>query len=379
MLCLPPLSLYIHIPWCARKCPYCDFNSHAGEWRQHVDTYIAALNKDLRQDAHLAQGRCIESIFFGGGTPSLLPAAAIAEILDNVNAILTVERDAEITLETNPGAAEYSNFAQLKDSGITRLSFGAQSFSDQQLKNLGRIHSADEIKKAIFNSLDNGFENYNIDLMHSLPGQNLEDAIFDLESALALDPPHLSWYQLTIEPNTTFYSQRPTLPCEQIQADIFHAGRALLKKEGLDAYETSAYAKQSAESKHNLNYWRFGDYLAIGAGAHGKITLPEDDLIVRFQKTRIPDDYMDDNKQFTARRWHIEHAERPLEFMMNALRLSRGVASALFSQRTGLDISTIGSTRKHLEQRGLLINDSNQLRATQKGQLFLNSVLEEFM
>ncbi len=375
---LPPLSLYIHIPWCVRKCPYCDFNSHEQTQPLPINAYVTALLKDLEQDISLAQGRKIHSIFFGGGTPSLIPADAIQTILDGVKNLIDVEERAEITLETNPGTAEYSNFEALLEAGINRLSFGAQSFDDLQLATLGRIHSSQEISKAINKAKSAGFHNYNIDLMHGLPGQTIDSALNDIELAIALDPTHISWYQLTIEPNTAFYNDAPTLPSDDTQSDIYYEGLGLLAKEGFLQYEISAFAKSHCSSRHNLNYWEFGDYLAIGAGAHGKITYSNEEKYIRYQKTRMPNDYLDEEKTFTSKQYIVADKERPLEFLMNTLRLKSGVAKHLFEQRTALPLETIQSTISKLESKGLLNSREDYIQTSELGFRYLNEVLEHF-
>lgn len=375
---LPPLSLYIHIPWCVKKCPYCDFNSHAQSEPLPVEEYVDALLDDLQQDAHWAQGRSIKSIFFGGGTPSLLPAQAIVRILHGVKSRVPVDTNAEITLECNPGRAEYNQFETLLHGGVNRLSFGAQSFDDLQLATLGRIHSSAEITQAVNKAKQAGFSNFNIDLMHSLPGQNKTDAIHDIESALALQPTHLSWYQLTIEENTAFYKSKPTLPGEDVQSDIYYAGLACLEQAGFQQYEISAYSHEGYKSKHNLNYWEFGDYLAIGAGAHGKITRTDKSDYFRYQKTRMPKDYLDKNKAYTAKKNIIAKPDRSLEFMMNALRLKEGVALERFTLRTGLANKEIEKELAVLYKKELIIQPTKRLQTTDTGFHYLNEVLEHF-
>ena len=403
MLKLPPLSLYIHIPWCIRKCPYCDFNSHEKSGDLPIDAYVQALYEDLQNDISFAQGRSIHSIFFGGGTPSLMPAEAIGTIINNVRSLIPIDRDAEITLETNPGTAEYSNFNKLLHAGINRLSFGAQSFDDLQLATLGRIHSSDDIYSAIHKARKDGFSNFNIDLMHGLPGQTVDGALDDLRKAIKLQPKHISWYQLTIEPNTSFYSAPPILPYDNLLADIFIEGRNLLAEAGFEAYETSAYAQPGYVSRHNQNYWRFGDYLAIGAGAHGKITqraaqvntqrasqgldqaraqeppLGDSHTIFRYQKTRMPNDYIQPKRSRTAKQANIDASDLALEFLMNALRLDAGVESKLFTERTGRDLTEIQHQLSSLRERGLLTSNLQRIQTTARGRLFLNDILGEFV
>lgn len=380
---LPPLSLYVHIPWCVRKCPYCDFNSHAASGQLPVEAYVQALYNDLQHDAHLAQGRKLNSIFFGGGTPSLLPSQAIESILQFIDKHVGLNDNCEITLEANPGTAEYQSLSGYRAAGVNRLSFGVQSFSNVQLQQLGRIHSAQEAILAIELAREAGFDNINLDLMFGLPHQSPTQAMEDLEKAIALQPQHLSWYQLTIEANTDFYSHPPTLPDEDAIWETQTNGQALMAAAGFHQYEISAYAKSKREAQHNLNYWRFGDYLAIGAGAHGKITLL--DQILRYQKTRSPEHYLDAVKKhaitnpYTCKAEPVEPAALPFEFMMNALRLTDGVERELYAQRTGLDLSALSMLIKRLQQQGLLLSDSARIRASAHGLQYLNSLLEQFL
>ncbi|WP_370980420.1 radical SAM family heme chaperone HemW [Agaribacterium sp. ZY112] len=375
---LPPLSLYIHIPWCIQKCPYCDFNSHQQRGELPATAYVDALLEDLQHDLSYVQGRSIKSVFFGGGTPSLMPAEELKRLLSKIQEQLIFEDDCEITLEANPGTAEYSNFDLLLQAGINRLSFGAQSFNDLQLQKLGRIHNSDEITFAVNKAQAAGFNNINIDLMHSLPGQTVNEALADIEAAIALKPQHLSWYQLTIEPNTAFYSQPPVLPNDEQSAAIYEAGIELLENKAYKQYEVSAYTQPSKESKHNLNYWRFGDYLAIGAGAHGKIS-QKDGQILRFQKTRQPQAYLDSQGSRSSKVAPITQTELALEFMMNALRLKQGVEAQLFTERTGLPWTEIEKQVQHLKKIGLLENKVNQLQCSDTGQRWLNDILSHFM
>ncbi|VUD69126.1 Oxygen-independent coproporphyrinogen-III oxidase-like protein YqeR [Thalassocella blandensis] len=380
ILRLPPLSLYIHIPWCIKKCPYCDFNSHAGKAEQlPIEEYCKALRQDLTEDAKWAQGRKIQSIFFGGGTPSLFPPAAIAEILSDVDHIVGIEEHAEITLEANPGTTEYTSFRALRQAGVNRLSIGIQSFNPEHLQKLGRIHSANEAETAIHRAQEEGFDNINLDLMHGLPQQTVAMALDDLEKAMSFRPNHLSWYQLTIEKNTEFFSRPPSLPEEDILVDIFEAGQQALFQQGYQQYEISAYSKAGKMSAHNINYWQFGDYLAIGAGAHGKITLDDQQQIMRFQKTRLPQHYLDPARQFTAQQHICDSENLVLEFMMNALRLNDGVASELFQQRTGLALETILPTLQQLHAKGLLESPAQRIQPSALGRLYLNNLLESFV
>lgn len=376
---LPPLSLYIHIPWCVRKCPYCDFNSHTTTEPLPIKDYCQALQRDLEQDAHWAQGRAIESIFFGGGTPSLFPAEAIGEILTMVDQRVGIANGAEITLEANPGTAEYTDFGLLRATGVNRLSMGIQSFHTEHLKRLGRIHDADEAKLAIRKAQQAGFDNLNLDLMHGLPDQSLTQAQADLRQAIDMAPTHISWYQLTIEQNTEFYSRPPTLPEEDLLVDIFEAGQQHLAEAGFEQYEISAYAQAGKASRHNMNYWGFGDYLAIGAGAHGKITQQNPTSIFRFQKTRLPAHYLDPKRAFTSKQTPCDPDNLALEFMMNALRLNNGVDKAWFSERTGLPIEQISANLASLQARGMLEDTPDRIQASPLGRMYLNTMLETFL
>lgn len=387
LLTLPPLSLYIHVPWCVRKCPYCDFNSHKADADLPEQEYVSALLEDL--DTDLAwlkhQGvseRPIHSIFIGGGTPSLLSVAAYERLFRELQQRLNFSDDIEITMEANPGTFEAEKFKGYRQLGINRLSIGIQSFQDHQLKHLGRIHSGQEAMNAVIMAKDAGFENFNLDFMHGLPDQTLEQALDDLQKGIDLGPTHLSWYQLTIEPNTEFFKRPPKLPQDETLWAIQEAGQALLAENGYEQYEISAYAKPNKQAKHNLNYWQFGDYLGIGAGAHGKLTIPHEDIqqskIYRTAKTRLPKDYLNLAKRFLVLQDNIEPEDRDLEFLMNALRLFHGVDKKLFSERTGLDYSCIESNVQSLIKRGLL-EDGDKLKTTSQGQLFLNELLESFL
>ena len=374
---LPPLSLYIHIPWCVRKCPYCDFNSHQNSSNLPVWEYIEALEADLLNDLEYVQGRKLHSIFIGGGTPSLFPADAIEVLLIHLENLLGFNDQIEITLEANPGASEYNNLKLLRHAGVNRLSFGVQSFNTNHLKLLGRIHNDKEIYSAYENARKAGFNNINLDLMHGLPEQSVEQAMDDLDKAATLLPEHISWYQLTLEPNTAFYSSPPELPGESVLNEIVSQGEKKLAEHGFNQYEVSAYAKQKKQSQHNLNYWQFGDYLAIGAGAHGKITTL-DGSIFRFRKTRLPKDYLEKNKPFKTGVTEVKKEELPLEFMMNALRLTDGIELSLFEERTGIHIQTLDSKLRNLETQGLISIENQQIRTTTLGRNFLNSLLEAF-
>lgn len=375
-----PLSLYIHMPWCVRKCPYCDFNSHAvpnGALSMELEQeYLQALVEDFKTQVDFAQGRQIHSVFIGGGTPSLISAQGYQWLFEQLKAIVPFEDGCEITLEANPGTVEHDPFADYLAVGINRLSIGVQSFDTDHLKKLGRIHSNNDAISAIKNAHEAGFERINVDLMHGLPEQSIEQALLDLKLAVESGATHISWYQLTIEPNTVFFRTQPTLPVDEVLEDIQEQGEAYLKANGYINYEVSAWRKEKP-STHNLNYWQFGDYLAIGAGAHGKVTMI--DGVYRFQKTRLPKDYLAkvpaENLQFKK----IEAGDMPFEFMMNVLRLNEGIDARIYAERTGLNLSQLDETLISLRQRKLMVDDQNRLACTEQGHVFLNSVLEEFL
>ena len=375
---LPPLALYIHIPWCVRKCPYCDFNSHTASPVLPEQEYVDALLADLDQDLHAVCGRELTSIFFGGGTPSLFSAEALGRLLKGVEQRIPFADDIEITLEANPGTFEQEKFVAYRKLGINRLSIGIQSFQQEKLEALGRIHNGDEAVRAAGMARQAGFDNFNLDLMHGLPDQSLDDALSDLRQAIALKPTHISWYQLTLEPNTVFWNQPPVLPEDDTLWDIQEAGQALLAEHGYAQYEVSAYAQAGRPARHNLNYWSFGDFIGIGAGAHGKLSHP-DGRIVRTWKTRLPKDYLNPAKSFQAGEKSLSNDEMPFEFLMNALRLTAGVESRLYPERTGLSLETLAEGRRQAEQSGLLQVEPSRLAATERGQLFLNDLLQQFL
>jgi putative oxygen-independent coproporphyrinogen III oxidase len=375
---LPPLALYIHIPWCVRKCPYCDFNSHAAGPTLPEEEYVDALLADLDIDLQHVHGRPLTSIFFGGGTPSLFSDRALGRLLEGVEQRVGFAPDIEITLEANPGTFEQAKFKGYRSLGINRLSIGVQSFQEAKLKALGRIHDGSEAVRAADMARAAGFDNFNLDLMHGLPEQSIEDALFDLRTAISQGPTHLSWYQLTMEPNTVFWSQPPTLPEDDLLWDIQEAGQALLAAEGYAQYEVSAYARPGKQARHNLNYWTFGDFLGIGAGAHAKLSAPAG-RIQRTWKTRLPKDYLDPAKVFQAGERVLEASELPFEYLMNVLRLTGGAPAELFSQRTGLPLQQLEQARREAERQGLLQADPTRLVATAKGQLFLNDLLQLFL
>ncbi|MPT17685.1 MAG: radical SAM family heme chaperone HemW [Pseudomonas sp.] len=375
---LPPLAAYIHIPWCVRKCPYCDFNSHAAGPSLPEEEYVDALLADLDVDLQHVHGRPLTSIFFGGGTPSLFSDRALGRLLEGIERRVTFAPDIEITLEANPGTFEQAKFKGYRSLGINRLSIGVQSFQEAKLKALGRIHDGNEAIHAADMARAAGFDNFNLDLMHGLPEQSIEDALFDLRTAISQGPTHLSWYQLTMEPNTVFWSQPPVLPEDDLLWDIQEAGQALLAAEGYLQYEVSAYARPGKQARHNLNYWTFGDFLGIGAGAHAKLSTT-DGRILRTWKTRLPKDYLDPAKPFQAGERVLGADELPFEFLMNVLRLTEGAPVELFNQRTGLPLQQLEQARREAERQGLLLADPARLVATARGQLFLNDLLQHFL
>lgn len=375
---LPPLAAYVHIPWCVRKCPYCDFNSHAAGPTLPEDDYVAAVLADLAGEREAALDRPLVSIFFGGGTPSLFSPRALGRLLEGLERQVGFADDIEITLEANPGTFEQAKFRDYRALGINRLSIGVQSFQADKLAALGRIHDGAEAIRAADMARAAGFDNFNLDLMHGLPGQTLDEALADLAIAFAQGPTHLSWYQLTLEPNTVFWNQPPTLPEDDTLWDIQEAGQAALAEHGYLQYETSAYARDGRRARHNLNYWTFGDFLGLGAGAHGKLSDAEGRIRRRW-KTRLPKDYLAPDKAFCAGEKTLTAEELPFEFLMNALRLNQGVPASLFCERTGLASSVLVEGRRRAEARGLLQADPDRLVATPRGQLFLNDLLQGFL
>jgi putative oxygen-independent coproporphyrinogen III oxidase len=400
---LPPLSLYIHIPWCVRKCPYCDFNSHevrgapspmgaeGGLDRMLEQSYVAALVGDLELALPQIWGRRVYSIFFGGGTPSLLSGGAVAEILRQVRMLLPLDLNAEITLEANPGTVEAARFAAYREAGVNRLSLGIQSFSDDHLHALGRIHSGDEARQAI-ETARRYFDNVNLDLMYALPGQTLQGALQDVQAALAFGPQHLSCYHLTLEPNTLFYHNPPPLPDDDTSSEMQERIEGLLETHGYAHYETSAFALPARQARHNLNYWQFGDYLGIGAGAHSKLSFP--DRVVRQARYKQPQAYMDQVAKGEPVQTAQAVAARELafEFMMNALRLTEGFDSSLFEERTSLSLLGLRAALEEAERRGLLTRTMQQgagvagqavvrqrIAPTEAGRRFLNDLLQIFL
>jgi oxygen-independent coproporphyrinogen-3 oxidase len=379
---LPPLALYIHFPWCEKKCPYCDFNSHQikdGKSGFDEQRYINALIADLETEIPNTWGRQVHSIFIGGGTPSLLSVAGMDQLLCAVRARINLEPDAEITMEGNPGSVEVEKLAGFAKAGINRISLGIQSFSDEQLKALGRIHNGEQAKRAVQIALDH-FKSVNLDLMYGLPNQSLESAKADMETALSFKTPHLSLYNLTLEPNTYFANFPPKLPSDDEIDAIFEQNLALLTQAGYKRYEVSAYAQKDQECKHNLNYWRFGDYIGIGAGAHGKVSYPG--KITRHVRERHPETYMQametkSNALIESR--ELSAADLPFEFMLNALRLSDGVDTSTFSERTGLPLSVISQGLDEASKKGLLDENPSKLKPTALGLRYLNNLQEMFL
>ena len=378
----PPLSLYVHLPWCVRKCPYCDFNSHEGRGALPFAAYVDALVADLDHDLPLAWGRTVHSVFFGGGTPSLFPPEAIDAFLQQASSRLRFAPEAEITLETNPGTAEHGRFEGYRAAGVNRLSFGIQSFDDGCLQRLGRIHDSREAVAAVELARAAGFDNFNLDLMYALPGQTLAMAQDDIARAIALEPTHVSHYQLTLEPNTVFAARPPRgIPDHDAAWDMQEACQAMLADAGYAQYETSAYARPGRQCAHNLNYWRFGDYLGIGAGAHGKLTLGAEQAILRRWKLKHPTAYLAHAGSDAAIGGdeRIGPERRPFDFMLNALRLNEGFALSLFEARTGLPRSAIAARLDAAIERGWLESDGERVVPTEFGRRFANDVIELFL
>ncbi len=374
-----PLSLYIHLPWCVKKCPYCDFNSHAAPDNLPEELYVNALLNDLDHYLPLVWGRRIISIFFGGGTPSLFSANAIEKILQGVHARFNYGSDIEITLEANPGTVDESRFAAFKQAGINRLSIGVQSLQNEKLKLLGRIHDRDRALRAIDAAVASGFKNFNLDLMHGLPQQSIEEGLDDLKNILQFESPHLSWYQLTIEPNTLFHHHPPKLPDENVMWEMEEQGKKIISEKKLNQYEVSAYAKENFECVHNKNYWEFGDYLGIGAGAHSKITEREQQRIIRFSNPKHPKDYLNPMMRENISSNTLAQKDIIFEFMLNALRLTKGVSVKLFQERTGLELNLLEPMISHAREKKLLIEDKNIFCATELGKKFLNNLVGMFL
>ncbi|MGC2048865.1 MAG: radical SAM family heme chaperone HemW [Gallionella sp.] len=375
---LPPLSLYIHIPWCVRKCPYCDFNSHEARGTFPEQEYVAALIRALELALPLIWGRKVYTVFFGGGTPSLLSSGSIEQIMRSVRMLLPLDINAEITLEANPGTVEAGRFAAYHEAGVNRLSMGIQSFDDTHLQALGRIHSAYEATRAI-EIAQRHFENINLDLMYALPNQTLDEALQDVRSALSFSPQHLSCYHLTLEPNTLFYRNPPSLPDDDASSVMQQGIEETLAAQGFQHYETSAFAQPKRRARHNLNYWQFGDYLGIGAGAHSKLSFP--DKVIRQVRYKQPRAYLDAVAKAAPLQsgQNVASSELAFEFMMNALRLNEGFEGTLFQERTSLSLLSIRRELAEAEQRGLLFRDHQRIAPTPMGQRFLNDLLEIFL
>jgi len=376
---LPPLSLYVHVPWCVQKCPYCDFNSHGQKGDIPEAEYVQHLIDDLKTDLHLVQGRKIHSIFIGGGTPSLLTGAAYTLLLNEIDSLIGLSDNCEITLEANPGTVETGRFKDYVKAGINRISIGVQSMQNDKLKALGRIHGADEACYAAQQASEAGLNSFNLDLMHGLPGQSLDDALSDLKQIIALSPPHISWYQLTIEPNTQFASKPPTLPQDETLWDIQEQGQALLAQAGYQQYEISGYAKPGFQCQHNLNYWRFGDYLGIGCGAHGKVTDAKTGVITRTEKVKHPRGYMDIIKPYLYKSWQVEQDDLAFEFFMNRFRLTEPCPIEDYSALTNQPLQSQQAALNKAINTGLLIEKDGHWQVSLKGHRFLNDLLELFV
>ncbi|KIO36212.1 radical SAM family heme chaperone HemW [Shewanella sp. cp20] len=377
MLKLPPLSLYIHIPWCVQKCPYCDFNSHGQHGELPQQAYVDDLLADLANDAAYVQGRSLHSIFIGGGTPSLFDAAQIRRLLEGVEAQIPFAEDIEITMEANPGTLEHDDFSAYRAAGVTRLSIGVQSFSSDKLNLLGRIHDKHEAEVAATKAAQAGYQSFNLDLMHGLPNQSFEEAMHDIDKAAGLNPPHLSWYQLTIEPNTLFHSKPPQLPDDEALWQIYEQGQQRLAALGYEQYEISAYAKPGYRCRHNLNYWQFGDYLGIGCGAHGKITLVNEQRIYRTVKIKHPKGYLGAS-DYLFDRSEVLAEDRALEYLMNRLRLMSPIPRREFEERTGLCADVLDDGMARAAAKGLVIIETEHWQLTPKGQMFVNELLGLF-
>ena len=384
-----PLALYIHLPWCVRKCPYCDFNSlemTGGSFPEQG--YVDALVRDLKYSAGLFRGRELVSVFLGGGTPSVMSAGAIGSILEAVDAVSGLSSATEITLEANPGTVDAGRFAGYRSLGVNRLSIGVQSFNDAGLAAIGRIHDGNEARVAVETAIGAGFSNVNIDLMYGLPGQTVEDALSDLAAAVSLEPAHISWYQLTIEPNTVFHARPPSLPDDDLIWEMQTCGQDYLTRQRYRQYEVSAWSRPGRECRHNLNYWEFGDYIGVGAGAHGKISNGDNTgapslraTVTRQSRLRVPASYIRNagSGAVIAEQKVLTQADCILEFMLNALRLKGGVPQAYFSERTGLAPDAIREQVDAAGKEGLLAAEQGRIKATEKGARYLNDLLQYFM
>ena len=378
---LPPLSLYVHLPWCVRKCPYCDFNSHAVKEKMPADDYVAALLKDLEQELPLVWGRLVHSIFFGGGTPSLFSASQISTLIGGIRSLLRVSPEAEITLEANPGTTEHDSFVAYREAGINRVSLGVQSFNDDRLSDIGRIHGRAEVEQAVMAIHRSGIRNFNIDLMFGLPGQSLRQALNDIRDAIDCEPAHISHYQLTIEPNTGFHAKPPALPDEDTGWKMQQEGGEVLSLAGYVQYEISAWAQPDRQCRHNLNYWRYGDFVGIGAGAHGKITLPSEQSIRRRIRQRHPVSWMNGVRDGggVAQDRELDSGERVFEFFLNQLRLRDGVMKSQFEPRAGVAWSEVADRVKVAIEKGLLKDENGLLSPTELGWRFSNETQAIFL
>lgn len=374
-----PLSLYIHFPWCIHKCPYCDFNSHTADNTLPEEEYIQALIRDLEQELPHIWGRRLHTIFIGGGTPSLISPEGMQNLLTHIQQLLPMRPNMEITMEANPGTFEQERFSGYLDAGISRLSLGVQSFNPKHLKSLERIHDDTEAHTAFTTSQAVGFENINLDLMFGLPKQSIEEALDDLQQAIDHQPQHISWYELTLEPNTLFHHNPPSLPDPDTVAEMQERGLALLDRAGYSRYEVSAYAKAGKQCQHNLNYWEFGDYIGIGAGAHGKYT--QDGHVTRYAKVKHPRDYIEAamNNQARSTNSTLNDQDKLFEFMLNALRLKEGVPKTLLYERTNLDEALVEPQLASVQAKGLLASNTEHIVTTDKGWTFLNQTIEEFL
>jgi oxygen-independent coproporphyrinogen-3 oxidase len=377
----PPLSLYIHVPWCVRKCPYCDFNSHAIKDELPQEQYLEALLRDLEQDLPRVWGRRVQGVFIGGGTPSVLSPEFFDRLFSALRALLMFSPNAEITMEANPGTTDYAKFRGFREAGINRLSMGVQSFNDQHLRALGRIHSSAEVVGAFDAARKAGFTNINLDVMFGLPGQTVAQGLSDIEQALQLQPEHLSYYQLTIEPNTLFHAQPPALPDDDYSWEIQHEAQQRLADDGFAQYEISAYARPGRQCSHNRNYWEFGDYLGIGAGAHGKLTDVNQQKVTRSIKEKHPREYLNkaSKEGVIISEQVLSRNDLAIEFMMNALRLSDGFPVALFRERTGLPITVVEEPLRRAEQQEMILWTLDSIKPTEQGRLFLNDLLAMFL
>jgi len=379
MISLPPLTLYMHFPWCIRKCPYCDFNSHKVNDNYNEKQYIQRLKEDLTNDLCHVQERAIDSIFLGGGTPSLFSGESMIELFTFIRQKLDLAKDCEITIEANPGAIDSNHFAGYREAGINRISIGAQSFNPKHLQTLGRIHQDSDIGQAISIARYAGFDNINLDIMYGLPDQTNVEALDDLQQALSLQPTHFSWYQLTIEPNTVFYKSKPRLPNEDIIDNIETSGHRLLERHNMHRYEVSAYSLPSRNCRHNKHYWQYADYLGIGAGAHSKITYPQDNAVYRYAKVKQPTSYLNKDKSFLAKKDVVKEEERLFEFMLNALRLFEPISLDLFEVRAGLSRESLIEHLSEPLAKDLVKLSATHVTTTPRGKRYLNSLQTMFL